>query len=107
MEWVPVATLKQGGPWAVLLGVLVTLFLAWKRGEIVLGTDVDRWLTSYRDTITDKDRHIAYLQTANEKKDQIIQTLSEQNAKLTAYAALGTHALEGLLKEARSRETSS
>lgn len=103
MDWLP-APVQEGGPWVILLSILLAFCLAWWRGVFVSSNQVDRLVEGYKSTITNQDKELVYWRSAAERKDITIQEQTQQIHKLMSYAATGTYALEELLKEARKRE---
>lgn len=104
MDFISLALVKEGGPWALLLTVLAAgVFLVWK-GHLVPGPMVDRAVAGYIETIRNLREELVFWRAAAQAKDATIATQADQLQKLMAYSALGTHALEDILKEARRRE---
>lgn len=103
MEWLP-GTVMQGGPWAILLSVVSGVcFLFW-RGSIMSAGQVDKTIAGYVSTNATLEKELTFWRAAAERKDATIATQAEQLSKLMAYSAVGTHALEAVLKEANRRE---
>ena len=103
MDWLP-AAVQGGGPWAVLLAVVFAFSFSFWRGVFVSSTQVDRLVKGYEATIATQEKELVYWRSAAERKDATIAAQTDQIQKLMAYTAIGTHALEEILKEARKRE---
>lgn len=94
----------EGGPWAVLLAVVLGVsFLFW-RGIFVTGGQVDRTVAGYKDSLDRTEKELAFWRAAAEKKDEVIMRQTDQLQKLMSYAAVGTHALTALQEEAVRRD---
>lgn len=94
----------EGGPWAALLAVVLAVsFLFW-RGVFVTGGQVDRTVAGYKDSLDRMEKELAFWRTAAERKDTVIERQADQLQKLMAYSAVGTHALEAIVKEAGKRD---
>ena len=94
----------QGGPWAILLSVVFAVsFLFW-RGTFMSAGQVDKTIAGYVSTNAALEKELAWYREAGLRKDETIKTQAEQLSKLMAYSAVGTHALEAVLEEARKRE---
>ena len=106
MDFLPLAALKEGGPWALLLSVLAAVsFLIWK-GILIPGPWVDRAVAGYVETIKNLREELVFWRAAAQAKDDTIKAQADQLHKLMAYSAVGTHALDAILEEARKREMS-
>lgn len=104
MDFISLALVKEGGPWALLLTVLAAVsFLVW-RGVLIPGPLVDKAIGGYVESNTRLEREAEYLRAAGEKKDATILAQAEQLQKMMSYTAVGTHALEDILREARKRD---
>lgn len=104
MDFLSLALVKEGGPWALLLTVLAGgVFLIW-RGLLVPGPLVDRAVAGYVETIRNLREELVFWRAAAQAKDATIQAQADQLHKLMAYSAVGTHALDAILEEARKRE---
>lgn len=104
MDLISWALVKEGGPWAALLMVLATVsYLVWK-GVLVPGPLVDRSVAGYVETIRNLREELVFWRAAAQAKDGTIQAQADQLHKLMAYSAVGTHALDAILEEARKRE---
>jgi hypothetical protein len=84
----------------VVLGVS---FLFW-RGTFVTSGQVDRTIKGYVDTAAALEKELVYWRAAAERKDLTISTQADQLQKMMAYSAVGTYALEAIVKEATRRE---
>jgi hypothetical protein len=94
----------EGGPWAVLLAVVLAIsFLFW-RGIFVTGGQVDRTVAGYKDSLDRTEKELAFWRAAAERKDEVIMRQTDQLQKLMSYAAVGTHALESIQTEAGKRD---
>jgi hypothetical protein len=102
MDWIPGAAVAAG-PWAVLVTVLLGVFFLFIRGTFVTGVQVDKTIKGYVDTNATLERELIYWRSAAERKDLTIDKQAEQLQQLMTYSALGTHALEALMKEAKKR----
>jgi hypothetical protein len=103
VDWLPAAA-QQGGPWAALFAVVLGVSFLYWRGVFVSSNQVDRLTKAYEATIAHLDKELVYWRAAAERKDVTIGTQADQIHQLMGYTALGTHALEEILKEARKRE---
>lgn len=104
MDFIPLDLAKTGGPWAACLAILAAgVFLVWK-GLLIPGPMVDRAVAGYVETIRNLREELVFWRAAAQAKDATIATQADQLQKLMAYSAVGTHALEDILKEARRRE---
>lgn len=104
MDLIPLALVKEGGPWVLLISfVLSVSYLVWK-GVLIPGPLVDKSIAGYVESNARLEKEADYLRAAVERKDDTIATLTDQLHKLMAYSAVGTHALEDILREARKRE---
>lgn len=65
---------------------------------------VDKTIAGYVSTNAALEKELAFWRAAAERKDDTIATQAEQLSKLMAYSAVGTHALEAVLEEAKKRE---
>lgn len=95
--------LKEGGPWAaflILLGLVVWMRLT---DRWVTERGVDRIVAGYVETNKHQATELAFYRSACMTKDQTIQTLSEQNAKLTVSSTVSAYALDQIVKEAPGR----
>ena len=103
MDWIP-SHVSAGGPWALLVSVVLGIcFLLW-RGNLVPSNHVDRTIAGYRDNLAERNREIDYLRAANAKLTEANDKLADQNRQLMAHSAVSTHALEDILREAKRRE---
>lgn len=103
MEWIPQSAM-EGGPWAALLAIVLAVsFLFW-RGVFVTGTQVDRIVAGYKDSLDRAEKELVFWRTAADRKDLVIERQADQLQKLMAYSAVGTHALEAVIEEARKRD---
>jgi hypothetical protein len=102
MDWIP-STVAEGGPWAILLAVVLGVsFLFW-RGSFVTSGQVDRTIAGYVATNAALEKELAYWRAAAERKDLTIDRQTEQLQKMLTYSAVGTHALESFMKEVQGR----
>lgn len=105
MDFIPLDLVKVGGPWAAFLSLLASVsFLLWK-GHLIPGPMVDRAVAGYLETIKNLREELTFWRAAADKKDATIATQADQLQKMVSYSAVGTHALEDILKEARKRDT--
>jgi hypothetical protein len=104
VDFISLALVKEGGPWALLLTVLAAVsFLVW-RGVLIPGPLVDKAMTGYVESNGRLEKELEFWRTAATDKDLTIRAQADQLQKLMAYSAVGTHALEDILKEARKRD---
>ncbi len=104
MDFISLALVKEGGPWALLFTVLAAVsFLVW-RGVLIPGPVVDKAMTGYVESNTRLEKELDFWRAAAVSKDATIQAQAEQLQKLMSYTAVGTHALEDILREARKRD---
>ena len=104
MDFISLALIQEGGPWVLLLVLIVAVsVLIWK-GVLVPGTLVDRAVAGYVETIRNLREELVFWRAAAQAKDATIQAQADQLHKLMAYSAVGTHALDAILEEARKRE---
>lgn len=104
MDLISWALVKEGGPWAALLMVLAAVSLMVWKGVLVPGPLVDRSVAGYVETIRNLREELVFWRAAAKDKDTTIATQADQLHKLMAYSAVGTHALDAILEEARKRE---
>lgn len=104
MDLISWALVKEGGPWAALLMVLAAVSLMVWKGVLVPGPLVDRSVAGYVETIRNLREELVFWRAAAQTKDATIQAQADQLHKLMAYSAVGTHALDAILEEARKRE---
>lgn len=103
MDLISWALVREGGPWAALLTVLASVSLMVWKGVLIPGPLVDRSIAGYVESNARLEKELDYWRTAAGKKDDTIAAQADQLHKLMAYSAVGTHALEDILKEARKR----
>lgn len=103
MSWVPLELVTKGGPWVLLLALLLLLVYLKVTGVILAAGEVDRAVAGYVETIRNLKEELGYWRTAAEKKDDTIRTQADQLHKMMAYSEVGTHFLEDIVKEARKR----
>lgn len=103
MGWVPLELVTKGGPWVLLLVILIALVWLKLNGAILAAGEVDRAVAGYVETIRSLKEELGYWRTAAERKDDTIRTQADQLHKLMAYSEVGTHFLEDIVKEARKR----
>lgn len=104
MDLIPWTLVKEGGPWAALLTVIMGIFFLHQKGTLVTGGEVDRTIAGYRDSLDRLEKELVFWRDAARDKDLTIQTQADQLHKLMAYSAVGTHALEDIVREARRRD---
>lgn len=103
MEFLPQPVI-EGGPWVVLLTVLLGVFFLHQKGVLVTGGEVDRTIAGYKDSMDRLEKELDFWREAAKTKDAVIAVQADQLQKMMAYSALGTHALEDIIREARRRE---
>ena len=103
MDLIPLALIQEGGPWVLLLVLALAVVFLIVRGVLVPGPHVDRTLAAYVETNKNLKEELTWWRSTAQAKDATIETQAQQLQKLMAYSAVGTHALEDILKEARRR----
>lgn len=107
MEWVPSA-MAAGGPWALALGVIVTVTGLIFRGTLVPSSQVDRLVESYKTIIVSKTDEATAWKAAHALEVEASRVLREQNGKLLEHSALSAHAWDEIRRasEAQGRDAS-
>jgi hypothetical protein len=103
MDFLP-TTVLEGGPWAVLLIVVLGVSFLYWRGIFVSSGQVDKTIAGYVATNAFLEKELAYWRAAADRKDLTIDRQTEQLQKMLSYSAVGTHALESFMKEVQGRE---
>lgn len=95
--------LKEGGPWAAFLMLLGLVIWMRLTDRWVSERSVDRTVAGYVETNKHQGTELAFWRSAAQDKDKTIQSLSEQNAKLTVSSQVSAYALDQIIKEAPRR----
>jgi hypothetical protein len=101
---VPWELIEKGGPWALFFFGLASVVSLMTMGVLVTGKEVDRTIAGYVDSLNRAEKELEFWRAAAQAKDATIATQASQVQRLMAYSAVGTHALEGILEEAKRRE---
>lgn len=94
--------MAAGGPWALALGVIVTVTGLIFRGTLVPSTHVDRLVKSYEMIIQEKRDEALAWKAAHAVSVEAERVLREQNGKLLEHSAVSAHAWDGI-REASER----
>lgn len=95
--------MTKGGPWALLLILLVALVFLKIKGVILTEGEVDRIIGGYRENAALYRQQLDHKETANQAQAATIAKQAEQIERLMEHSAVSAHALGSILEEARKR----
>lgn len=102
MDWLP-AAVAGGGPWAILGGVVLTVFGLMVRGALLSAWQVDRLIEGYKERLQDKKDDVTAWKTAHALEVEANRVLRAQVTALLEHSGMSVQAWQSIKAAAESR----